>query len=842
VAIIGAGADGLAAAARLAHAGLRVLVIGRGDRCGGRLATNTFHPGYRVSPFQDDAADIPPALLPLLEGVALRATVSVPDAIRARRDGALAAALDDAAVRRPAWKFLRAAPASAPWPGSDLAVSRLTDWPDHDAALAGRALDPELPGSALALLTLPRIESVSGGLGALGDAFTGAALRAGAEIRLGQEVSEIVLGRGRVRGLALADGEFLAADAVLSTLDWKQSLLSLFPWRALPEDVVTRAGAFRMAGATARLLLALNAPPLRARLFLPGDAQARACWRRGCIPENPPLLFDTVSARDPGLAPEGAATATVTLGAIPHHLFDGGWTVAQRTQLASRALARLSGHLPGLVGSLASVRILTPPDMEAALGLTQGDLDGGLLTPDQMLDLRPGPRGGGAAGRQCGRLVVSLLANKHDAIVIGASVAGLAAAAYLLRAGRRVVLLEADAAPQEPAGALVALDPQMVEELKLIPRGLALAQRDLPLVWLGERTLTLGRDPQGDARGLESFSAADAAAWPNFRRALLRQGRSLRPWWWSGLQDGAPHWMLHKDTLAQDFHRLSLTGADAWTSASFQSEALVAALCWDATAGGFCVSEPGSALALVWRASQEMAGLQGAAALAAPGTLFWPLLRAAAGAELRAPVRVTRIVADGRKVAGVELSGGETIAAPLVLSALSRAQTLSLLGAPVAASPIGEAEILLTLNRPHGLDPARYLIAERPGIYLDAHESARAGIMPAELPLEFVPIGTDRIAVTLRPVPMALPDAQALLTAYAVRALARPVNGLRENLAGVKVTLHARQASLAHLLAPAGTRLATPLDGLFLCGDDAEPVAAVSGRAARIAAGFALKD
>ena len=35
---------------------------------------------------------------------------------------------------------------------------------------------------------------------------------------------------------------------------------------------------------------------------------------------------------------------------------------------------------------------IVPPDIEEALGLTGGDLDGGMLAPDQMLAFRPGPR------------------------------------------------------------------------------------------------------------------------------------------------------------------------------------------------------------------------------------------------------------------------------------------------------------------------------------------------------------------------------------------------------------------------------------------------------------------
>ena len=124
-------------------------------------------------------------------------------------------------------------------------------------------------------------------------------------------------------------------------------------------------------------------------LTLAGDVQARASFRRGVIPENPPLRLDPVSARDPTLAPEGRGVATVTLGCIPYRLFDVGWTHQKRLTLVARTLARLGSQRPGLTDRLAGVKIILPPDIEAALGATNGDLDGGQIAPDQMLGFRP---------------------------------------------------------------------------------------------------------------------------------------------------------------------------------------------------------------------------------------------------------------------------------------------------------------------------------------------------------------------------------------------------------------------------------------------------------------------
>jgi phytoene dehydrogenase-like protein len=417
------------------------------------------------------------------------------------------------------------------------------------------------------------------------------------------------------------------------------------------------------------------------------------------------------------------------------------------------------------------------------------------------------------------------MSGRPDAVVIGGSMGGLIASAYLRQTGAIVVLLEGAemlGGACRSSETFHALDPRVVKDMGLGRHGLKFALRDMALVALRQdgRHLVLGRDPHDAARAIAAHSPADAAAYKRYQSELFALARTLRPWWWDDAAEprGLPA-------------RVEAASAQAFLASYFESDAVRTALAFDVPSP----LEPGSALALVWRASQEMCGLQGA--VAAPqggGAALADTLIAAAkdmGVEFRTKARVARLVLDGDAMAGVELDSGETIFAPAVLSSLSRRETLLDL-APTASSGFAqtykmmravpaqkETTAVFTLNAEPALAPAgaRFVIAE-------GEPALEAVVAASALPGQHV--------LSVRAKGLASVDA---ITAQ----LERFVPLLRGRIVGTQTG--ERDVAHTRLLESARSRIVTPIPGLFLCGSGAEPMDALSGRAGRLAADLVMR-
>ncbi len=454
------------------------------------------------------------------------------------------------------------------------------------------------------------------------------------------------------------------------------------------------------------------------------------------------------------------------------------------------------------------------------------------------------------------------MSGQAGAVVIGGDASGLAAAAYLARAGIFTVLLETAETAPPPCGLLHALDPRVVTELRLARHGLGFAFRDVSLAGLrpGAPPLIVPRAARHAPRGIAASSEADAAAFPDFVRTLFDLGRALRPSWWDGrpVAETIAALSTERRALAE---RLCVVSASAWLDSWFETDALKAVLAFDAARAGFAPGDPGSALVLAWNAAQEMCGQQGATAEPRGGGLMQALALAAkqAGVEIRAGATASGLLANGDRVAGAELASGERIEAPLVLSALSRRKTSALM--PTGAGGLGAARVVApeppqgaTLafgldQQTSGVQPGhRYVIAEKTDGYASALTAARLGKVSDELVLELVapaPSGESlpsQLCVRAWPLPQGAAQDRDGLARSVTAAIERVLPGFGGRVASCDVApVHGSDpASIGRLLAGAGERTETALSGLLLCGAAAEPADAISCRAARQAAQMAI--
>jgi phytoene dehydrogenase-like protein len=269
--------------------------------------------------------------------------------------------------------------------------------------LLGSWMGPRSPQSAGLLLIRSVLsgDEVAGGAPALVAALERAAKHHGATIQCGTPVEQIRVERGAVRGVVVG-GQPLDAPLVVSGLDPRRTLLELVPPQELPVPLEDEVRTVRMRASSAKLHLALSAPPrftCREGLFerfraVTDPVQLERAFddaKHGRLPKSPPLDVRVPTVRDPSLAPAGHHVLSVHIFGVPYQLRgQADWTSADREVLAEAALRELGRLDPGLPGSVVGSELLVPPELEARYGVTGGHLMHGEHALDQLWVGRPG--------------------------------------------------------------------------------------------------------------------------------------------------------------------------------------------------------------------------------------------------------------------------------------------------------------------------------------------------------------------------------------------------------------------------------------------------------------------
>ena len=314
-----------------------------------------------------------------------------------------------------------------------------------------------------------------------------------------------------------------------------------------------------------------------------------------------------------------------------------------------------------------------------------------------------------------------------DAILVGGGHNGLVTAAYLARAGQKVLVLEArdrvggTAVTEEPwpgfkvstAAYVVSLfRPEIVRDLELGRHGYALLPRSPSSFtpFPDGRSLMMGPDPELNRREVSKFSPRDAGRLPAYEAMLERIARAIEPTLLETPGDpfsGRPGDLWRLARTGWRFLRLGKDGpraleimagpARAVLDRWFESDEVKATLATDAIIGAMAApSTPGTAYVLFHHVMGECNGARGVWGYVkgGMGTLSEALAAAARahGAEVRTGARVARVrVRDGRAT-GVVLDGGAELAARRVVSNADATVTLlGLVGAEHLPAEAAEA-------------------------------------------------------------------------------------------------------------------------------------------------------
>jgi phytoene dehydrogenase-like protein len=450
--VIGAGPNGLAAAATLARAGLQTLCLEAQSEAGGAARTGQLtEPGFHHDlggaffPF----GEVSTAFRALdLAGAGLSFCHAPVDSAHPAPDGSCAVIARDldrtrrelgedgqAWSRLAAWRarmgddFIRLSLDPLPLlgvalrlgPSSLLRFGRITlsssggfSRRTFRTAPARRLvpglslhadLGPEDFGGAVLGFVLALLAGSSGfpaargGAGQITRALLQRLKQAGGEIALGTRVVRVEVRRGKVVAVRTQDGTEIETSLVLADVAAPTLCLSLVDPDRLPGGLTRAMRHFRQAWGTFKMDWALDGPvPWAASsareanvVHLGGEVDELAGFTREVRAGNLPTHPYLVVGQQSLFDPSRAPAGKHTLWAysrVPPAM-PGGWS-GVRERFADQVEQQIEAHAPGFRQLVRARHIATPDDLHAMdENLIGGDLGGGTARLDNLLFFRP---------------------------------------------------------------------------------------------------------------------------------------------------------------------------------------------------------------------------------------------------------------------------------------------------------------------------------------------------------------------------------------------------------------------------------------------------------------------
>jgi phytoene dehydrogenase-like protein len=302
------------------------------------------------------------------------------------------------------------------------AVDFLDQWFETDvlkatmaaSGIIGTFLGVRSPGTAYVLLHhyMGEIDGAfrswglsRGGTGAISNAIAGAAGEAGVEVRTEAAVSKIIVKDGAAVGVILANGDYLTAGVIASSVDPNRTFLQMVGAEQLPNEFVEDVRRYKFRGSSGKVNLALDGlpdftslkgagPHLRGAISIsPGIEYMERAYdeaKYGRYSRRPYIDMVIPSLTDPSVAPPGKHVASCFVQYAPYHLKAGNWD-EQRDAFGDTVIDTLAEYAPNIKNLILHRQVLTPLDMEREFGLTEGNIFQGELTLEQLFFLRPAP-------------------------------------------------------------------------------------------------------------------------------------------------------------------------------------------------------------------------------------------------------------------------------------------------------------------------------------------------------------------------------------------------------------------------------------------------------------------
>lgn len=358
----------------------------------------------------------------------------------------------------------------------------------------------------------------------------------------------------------------------------------------------------------------------------------------------------------------------------------------------------------------------------------------------------------------------------YDTLILGGGHNGLTAAAYLAKAGLRVLVLERNervggAAVTEEfapgfrnslaAYAVSLLAPEVIADLDLARHGLTVIERPVANFWpIDERRcLIMPSGTEGRARAIGGVSERDGERVADYDRALetaagLFREMALRapPNAGGGLCELMRSAWLGRRLAGLGLAEQRLFGDLATKSVAdflglwFQSDIVKGALAFDGIVGSYAPpSSPGTAYVLLHHAFGEVNGKPGVwgHAKGGMGAISEAIAAAgrAAGADIRMRAEVAEVIVEDRRAAGVRLTTGEVIKSRTVAAAVAPKLLFRDLVAKDAL-PAALSERFLKIRSGSGVFRMNVALSElpsftcRPGSDFQAHHASGIVIGP----------------------------------------------------------------------------------------------------------------